>query len=168
MQKLEKHNRYRNLENYFFLNILYYQLTYCIFRNFYNRYVTCCCFSSDGRLLATGSNDRTVLIWSLDGLKSTAENGEGEADVPEEGANEPELTGPCVGASIATVAKWCVDEVCEWLSKIGLPQYEDIFRENEIDGQELLHLNHETLNNIFRIGNLLNTVIYGNLFSFHL
>ncbi len=28
-------------------------------------YVSCCAFSSDGRLLVTGSNDKTVALWSL-------------------------------------------------------------------------------------------------------
>lgn len=33
----------------------------------HNRYVACCAFSRDGNLLATGSNDKSVIVWDLKG-----------------------------------------------------------------------------------------------------
>lgn len=33
----------------------------------HKRYVACCAFSRDGNLLATGSNDKSVIVWDLTG-----------------------------------------------------------------------------------------------------
>ena len=33
--------------------------------DFHQRYVTCCAFSCDGQLLATGSNDKCVAVWKV-------------------------------------------------------------------------------------------------------
>ena len=41
--------------------------------------------------------------------------------------------------------QWSVDEVCAWVTFVGLEQYSDAFQKHHIDGQELLHLSHETL-----------------------
>ena len=33
----------------------------------HRRYVACCAFSRDGNLLATGSNDKSIIVWDLTG-----------------------------------------------------------------------------------------------------
>ena len=33
-----------------------------------------------------------------------------------------------------------MDDVCQWLSALGLPEHEEKFRDNAIDGKELLAL----------------------------
>lgn len=43
------------------------------------------------------------------------------------------------------VSAWKVEEVANWISDLGLNEYDATFREHEIDGQELLHLTHDTL-----------------------
>lgn len=45
----------------------------------------------------------------------------------------------------STVSNWTLDDVVLWLCDLGLKEYEDVFRTHEIDGQELLHLTHDTL-----------------------
>lgn len=37
------------------------------------------------------------------------------------------------------------DDVCCWLQRLGLSQYVSVFRDNEIDGNDLLGLSHEDL-----------------------
>lgn len=39
----------------------------CAILEGHGRYVACCAFSRDGQLLASGSNDRTTIIWDLTG-----------------------------------------------------------------------------------------------------
>ena len=49
----------------------------------HSRYVTCCCFSGDGRLLLSGSNDKTVRVWPLaDGGSPGGSDGEPSAPPP--------------------------------------------------------------------------------------
>lgn len=50
------------------------------------------------------------------------------------------------------VATWSVDEVCDWLSRQGLGKYTGIFRRNEMDGRELIQLNHQVLEKELGIG----------------
>lgn len=40
----------------------------------HKRYVACCAFSRDGSLLATGSNDRSVIVWDLTGNNLTIDS----------------------------------------------------------------------------------------------
>ena len=47
---------------------------------------------------------------------------------------------------------WSVDEVCKWLNDLTLDQYCEIFRENAIDGAELVNITAETLANDLGIG----------------
>ena len=50
--------------------------------------------------------------------------------------------------------KWTVDDVCQWIVELGLPQYEDNFSVHQIDGQELLHLDDNALQKSLGIGRL--------------
>ena len=50
--------------------------------------------------------------------------------------------------------KWTVDEVCQWLTELGLEQYESGFRTHHIDGQELLLLDESALQKSLGIGKL--------------
>lgn len=40
----------------------------------HKRYVACCAFSRDGNLVATGSNDRSVIVWDLTGNNLTIDS----------------------------------------------------------------------------------------------
>lgn len=111
----------------------------------HSRYVPCCAFSSEGDLLATGSNDRAVAVWGL-----------GE---PQDHHGDGACTGrPATAAGevpavprVATVGKWSVSEVCEWLEKTGLGKHRQVFEEQCINGQELLHLTHDSLSAALKI-----------------
>lgn len=50
------------------------------------------------------------------------------------------------------MGKWSVAEVCEWLDKIGLGKHRNVFEEQCINGQELLHLTHDSLSAALKIG----------------
>uniref|UniRef100_A0A1I7TVE3 Diacylglycerol kinase n=1 Tax=Caenorhabditis tropicalis TaxID=1561998 RepID=A0A1I7TVE3_9PELO len=43
---------------------------------------------------------------------------------------------------------WTPDEVCAWLSSIGLSEYGSIFRKNDIQGSELMHLERSDIMDI--------------------
>ncbi|UYV62994.1 WDSUB1 [Cordylochernes scorpioides] len=91
----------------------------------HQRYVTCCAWSADGEVLASGSNDRMVVLW-----------GAGTGKTVDQPANSspPALVG------------WTVSQVAEWLGDVvRLPQYREVFCHNHIDGLELLHLTHDSL-----------------------
>nr|KAG5698725.1 hypothetical protein BaRGS_008499 [Batillaria attramentaria] len=105
----------------------------------HSRYVTSVAFSVDGTLLATASNDRTVKVWKLtdttyilDGLKGY-----------EDPVDEPKASTS--SASSGSMEKWTVDDVTIWLAALGLEQYQASFRENAIDGMELLALSSSDL-----------------------
>ncbi|XP_015789991.1 WD repeat, SAM and U-box domain-containing protein 1 isoform X2 [Tetranychus urticae] len=120
----------------------------------HNRYVTCCAFSADNSLLATGSNDKTVIIWNLHSyLGSPEPNNDSEAN-----ENAPITSSHRVSFSLGTnanlVSRWSVEQVAQWLETLGLPQYTDIFIQNEIDGTELLHLSHDMLLTMLKITTL--------------
>ncbi|PRD23410.1 UNVERIFIED_CONTAM: Wdsub1 [Trichonephila clavipes] len=110
----------------------------------HNRYVTCCAFSNS-TLLATGSNDKTVVLWSL---------------------NMKELFNSVTDISIDKEKKhidflpkrsflsWSVDDVGNWLKSLELEELAEIFHANSIDGKELMYLNHENLLSILKIDSL--------------
>lgn len=52
----------------------------------------------------------------------------------------------------STVAAWTVDDVCHWLSSMGLSKHAPAFRANDIDGYELLQLNKDVMEKELRIG----------------
>lgn len=133
----------------------------------HTRYVTCCAFSFDGSILASGSNDKTVMLWSLDHLTPTIIDRRISISRELAGSilNQGDLLDfnsivPANGPidvpvnSCATVATWTVDDVVSWLHNLGLPQYEEIFQEHQIDGSELLHLTHDSLLTVLKIDTL--------------
>lgn len=111
----------------------------------HNRYVTCCAFSGN-MLLATGSNDKLIIIWSLSKEKS---------------ANSA-LEICKIGDSSNTISQqrdqnfmtWTVDEVLSWLDSVKLSDVSDLFRNHSIDGKELMYLNHESLLTSMKIDSL--------------
>lgn len=100
----------------------------------HNRYVTCCAFSSSS-LLATGSNDKTVRVWSLD--KSKLQDSSLATDV----------TSAChlPNNEKFSISSWTENDVCSWLKQLKLDEYSEIFQKQAIDGKELIHLTHESL-----------------------
>ncbi|XP_071942982.1 WD repeat, SAM and U-box domain-containing protein 1-like isoform X3 [Antedon mediterranea] len=109
----------------------------------HSRYVTSVAFSLDGMYLASGSNDRTVRIWNIfhnQGGRSIAYN----------------ITQPLISRSkdgeidnqrleSTALKDWSVQDVCEWLQLLGLSQYSKTFKENCIDGQELIMMDSDML-----------------------
>jgi len=45
-------------------------------------------------------------------------------------------------------SQWTNDDVTEWLEHIGLSQYQDNFKEQYIDGRQLIHLKPQDLKDI--------------------
>ena len=43
------------------------------------------------------------------------------------------------------LADWTVQDVCNWLGEIGLPRYQKVFHDNQIDGLELMQLSPATM-----------------------
>ncbi|KAI1280766.1 WD repeat, SAM and U-box domain-containing protein 1 [Halotydeus destructor] len=108
----------------------------------HNRYVTCCTFSADNCYLATGSNDKSLIVWSLDGRPNLVLKRKNSFLINFDTLNTNE--GQLMSSGNAA-SGWSVDSVVSWITQLGLAQYEDVFRKHEIDGQELLHLTHDTL-----------------------
>lgn len=51
------------------------------------------------------------------------------------------------------VHQWTRDDVIKWLEdELKLTQYSETFKQNEIDGEELLNLDSETLSNDLKVG----------------
>ncbi|XP_048455515.1 WD repeat, SAM and U-box domain-containing protein 1 isoform X1 [Rhincodon typus] len=99
-----------------------------------NRYVTTCAFAHDLPLIATGSMDKTVHIWKM-GFKDIS-------DIESSGRLR------------RSVQHWSEDEVCSWLSGEELQDLIAVFKSNNIDGQELLSLTKENLQNDLKVGSL--------------
>ncbi|KAM9189403.1 WD repeat, SAM and U-box domain-containing protein 1 isoform 1-T1 [Mergus octosetaceus] len=101
----------------------------------HTRYVTTCVFAPCTALLATGSMDKTVNIWQLDSKQPCAGNTvENESEV--------------------AVQNWSEDDVSAWLCAQGLTDLVGLFKRNNIDGKELLHLTKESLTNELKIESL--------------
>lgn len=105
----------------------------------HSRFVTCCAFSPDNRLLATGSNDKSVIVWMIDQPGSQT-NGTSNLMTFNDDKSVTTVT-----SSRCAVCAWTVDDVVNFLSTIGMDEYADVFREQRIDGNELLHLTHDSL-----------------------
>ncbi|XP_035188187.1 WD repeat, SAM and U-box domain-containing protein 1 isoform X3 [Oxyura jamaicensis] len=101
----------------------------------HTRYVTTCVFAPCTALLATGSMDKTVNIWQFDSKQPCAGNTvENESEV--------------------AVQNWTEDDVSAWLCAQGLTDIVGLFKRNNIDGKELLHLTKESLTNELKIESL--------------
>ncbi|XP_027314017.3 WD repeat, SAM and U-box domain-containing protein 1 isoform X3 [Anas platyrhynchos] len=101
----------------------------------HTRYVTTCVFAPCTALLATGSMDKTVNIWQFDSKQ------------------------PCAGNTVekeseVAVQNWSEDDVSAWLCAQGLTDLVGLFKRNNIDGKELLHLTKESLTNELKIESL--------------
>lgn len=46
------------------------------------------------------------------------------------------------------VPYWTSEEVCAWLSSIGMSEYGSTFRKNDIQGSELMHLERSDIMDI--------------------
>lgn len=124
----------------------------------HQRYVTCCAFSSDGAMLACGSNDKTVSVWRVD-LNNAAdvnlidlhleEKAEEHSKKKEENESAPKKVLVNEGKA---VSEWTVEDVCHWLDSLDCMEYADSFRKHHINGEELLALNENVLKNVLGIG----------------
>lgn len=56
--------------------------------------------------------------------------------------------------SFVSVEKWGVEDVCAWVTSLGLQQYQEVFRQQAIDGTELLALTAKDLEESMGIGEL--------------
>lgn len=100
----------------------------------HSSYVTCCAFSHDNQYLATSSNDKTVKVWKLTDTSKIMNNLIGfESGEDTAVAEEGEI-------SQGAIKMWTVEDVCQWLSALGLEEHEEKFKQNAIDGKELLAL----------------------------
>jgi WD repeat, SAM and U-box domain-containing protein 1 len=115
--------------------------------------VTCCVFSSDNNLLATGSNDKTVIVWNLKRSKLVSKQSTECCSEKEALCNQninSEVNN--FANNFQTVAQWSVEQVSTWLESLGLDQYIERFKKNKIDGRELLHLSQDMLLTHLKIG----------------
>lgn len=99
--------------------------------NSHERILTCCAFSTDGCYLATGSMDKTVKIWKLTDTSRIMEGLSGYEE-PEQNEGSP--------VDVHPMAAWTVEDVVQWLGKLGLAQYGEVFQAQAIDGTELVGL----------------------------
>ncbi|KAK3105791.1 hypothetical protein FSP39_005813 [Pinctada imbricata] len=118
---------------------LYFQYLGCCLHVIegHTRYVTCCAFSYDGRMLASGSNDRTVLIFNI----TTQED-----IISYLQDHIPENMGKMSCAK--KMEDWSSEEVSDWLTTIGMDQYKESFLANCIDGTELVNLDDKMLDSL--------------------
>ena len=111
----------------------------------HKRYVTSCAFSDDNKLLATGSNDQTVIIWNIDIIQEKGVNISNRKKIDSVNRTIEDFNEKYVG-------EWCEADVVNWIVSLGFAKYVHIFRANHIDGLELLHLTHDSLLTFLKIG----------------
>lgn len=117
-------------------------------------------FSADDRTIISGSNDKTLIVWEfskdVDKLKiNLEENDEEPADASTENKllnsesrkaeSKVQNTINNLRTNTNQVSHWTREQVINWLKSLNLEDCVTIFEENEIDGLELLHLTHDSL-----------------------
>lgn len=123
---------------------------------FFYRYITCCAFSSL-TVLVTGSNDKSVVIWSLE--KDEILNSTHEISLIRNGNNFITIEKK------QNILNWDVADVAKWLESRKLDDLIETFQSNGIDGKELMYLNHENLLNTLKIGEYMDYGFYNFSFS---
>ena len=116
----------------------------------HDRFVTSCAFNSDSTFIATGSNDKNIIIWPFESMKDKNYIVFNADDVV---VNEENMvnSGNLIKSG-SVVNEWTVDDVEKWLERTNLKKYISIFRTNSIDGSELLHLTQDALLTSLQIG----------------
>uniref|UniRef100_A0AAY4C1K4 WD repeat, SAM and U-box domain-containing protein 1 n=1 Tax=Denticeps clupeoides TaxID=299321 RepID=A0AAY4C1K4_9TELE len=108
----------------------------------HDRYVTACAFSPMAPLIATGSMDKTVNVWRVeDGCSSRRKSLTDEQTPPFYLLPDRKL--PCHSKLLAS--DWSEEDVSSWLREEGLEALVGVFKENNIDGTELLALSKDSL-----------------------
>lgn len=133
----------------------------------HDRFATCVTFSTDDRRIISGSNDKTIIVWDynkdedklkvgLEAEEDTASTGEGEAPISESKKAETKVQNTINNLKTNTnqVTNWSTQQVSGWLKTLNLEDCVEVFEANEIDGLELLHLTHDTLQLSLKIESL--------------
>ncbi|XP_023806551.1 WD repeat, SAM and U-box domain-containing protein 1 isoform X2 [Oryzias latipes] len=102
----------------------------------HDRYVTAVAVSPHQAVIATGSMDRSVNVWRMGG-----ELGETEAEAQQASCQGRKLPVHCR----LLLADWTEEDVQNWLCEEGLEKLVDVFKANNIDGEELSRLSKETV-----------------------
>lgn len=110
----------------------------------HSRYVTCCTFSSDNKYLATGSNDKSVIVWNMSDIK--------DRDIVFINKDSIKTSAAMIASGSNVVSEWKISDVTNWLERLDLGKYSQTFRDNSIDGIELVHLTNDSLLTSLRIG----------------
>ncbi|XP_035248761.1 WD repeat, SAM and U-box domain-containing protein 1-like isoform X1 [Anguilla anguilla] len=112
--------------------------------NQHERYVAACAFSPGASLMATGSMDRTVNVWRLG--DRVIEGGDGGESLAAETTNASWKGKDRPGGHTRLLVRdWSEEDVQAWLREEGLEALAGTFRNNDIDGAELLALTKESL-----------------------
>lgn len=118
--------------------------------------MTCVTFSTDDRKIISGSNDKTLVVWEFnkddDKLKVNLEEDESLSNVDDVKMSKSRKEETKIQNTIDNlkthtnqVSHWTNDQVLKWLKSLNLEDCVEVFRANEIDGLELLHLTHDSL-----------------------
>ncbi|XP_054708301.1 WD repeat, SAM and U-box domain-containing protein 1-like isoform X2 [Uloborus diversus] len=110
----------------------------------HTRYVTCCAFWKS--FLVSGSNDKTVVIWSL--------NKQELMNTALKMSSGDEQNCVFIGEKHQNITSWSVDDVANWLKSLKLEGLTETFQSNAIDGKELLYLTHENLLTALKVESL--------------
>jgi len=132
----------------------------------HTRFATCVTFSNDDRKVISGSNDRSLVVWEMDkdedklkhNLEENEESPEEEREPSNSESRKAELKVQNTINNLKTntnqVSHWTKEQVISWLKTLDLEDCVEIFEANEIDGLELLHLTHDSLQLNLRIDSL--------------